>query len=118
MDKLKKLEAEFDRLRKDLCNISYFKKGSISRCYQTCGNKSCRCYNDKEYRHGPYFLWTSKENNKSKSILVPELMVKEALGYIEDYKKLKQLIKRMEEVSEEIFKIRIREYKTKTKNYK
>jgi len=118
MDDIKKLKDEFERLRRKVCDIGYFKKGSITKCFQTCGNKNCRCHKDKQYRHGPYFMWTSKEKNRSKSILVPEVMVEEASAFIEDYKKLKELIKSMEDISEKIFKSRIIEHKTKIKNCK
>jgi len=50
MDKLKE---EFDRVKGEICSISYLKKGSLSKCYQTCGTPGCKCHKDKKYRHGP-----------------------------------------------------------------
>jgi len=112
MDKLKE---EFDRIKGEVCSISYLKKGSLTKCYQTCGNKSCRCHKDKKYRHGPYWWWSTKENGKTKSILVPEGMLSEVRSYIDNYKLLKSRIKILEEISEKIIKIRIENYKRQFK---
>ena len=110
-----KLKEEFDRVRRDMCSISYLKKGSITKCYQTCGNPGCRCHRDKKYRHGPYWWWSTKEGGKTKSILVPEEMLSEVRAYIDNYKLLKSKAKKLEEISERIIKIRIKEYKMKKK---
>lgn len=108
---LDKLKEDFKKIKDDIQSISYLRKGSIAKCYQTCGTASCRCHKDKKYRHGPYWWWTSKEDGKSKSILVPEGMLGEVRSYIDNYKLLKSRLKMLEEISEKIIKIRIKEYK-------
>jgi len=117
-DKLEKLKEDFKKIKDEVCSISYLKKGSIAKCYQTCGTASCRCHKDKKFRHGPYWWWTSKENRKTKSILVPEGMLSEVRSYIENYKILKSKIKLLEEISEKIIKIKIKNYRKKLRKSK
>jgi len=115
MDKLKE---KFDRIKDEICSISYLKKGSILKCYQTCGNPGCRCHKDKKYRHGPYWWWSTKVNGRTRSILVPEGMLSEVRSYIDNYKLLKSKIGEMEEVSEKIIKLRIKDYRKRHKKGK
>ena len=112
MDKLKE---QFDRVKNEICSISYLKKGSLSKCYQTCGNPGCRCHRDKKYRHGPYWWWSTKENGKTKSILVPEDMLSEVRLYVDNYRLLKSRIRILEEISEKIIKTRIKDYRRQLK---
>ena len=112
MDKLKE---QFDRVKGELCSISYLKKGSLFKCYQTCGNPGCRCHKDEKYRHGPYWWWSTKENGKTKSILVPEGMLSEIRSYIDNYRLLKSIIRILEEISEKIIKAKITDYRRQLK---
>jgi len=115
MDDLDKLKEEFRKIKGEVQAISYLKKGSLTKCYQTCGTAGCRCHKDKKYRHGPYWWWSSKEDGKTKSILVPEGMIGEVRSYIDNYKLLKTKVKMLEEISEKIIKIRIKNYKKELK---
>ena len=112
MDKLKE---EFKRVKDEIYSISYLKKGSLSKCYQTCGTPGCRCHKDKKYRHGPYWWWSTKKNGKTKSILVPEGMLSEVRSYIDNYKLLKSKTKKLEGISEKIIKARIKDYRKEQK---
>ena len=115
MADLDKLRKQFEETRNDLCSISYLKKGSLSKCYQTCGTSSCRCHRDKKYRHGPYWWWSTKEKGKTRTILVPPEMLSEVRSYIDNYKLLKSKAKKLEEISERVIKTRIGEHKRKKK---
>jgi hypothetical protein len=115
MKDLEKLKKEFEETRKELCSISYLKKGTLSKCYQTCGTASCRCHKDKRYRHGPYWWWSTKKGGRTKTILVPQEMLSEVRSYIDNYKLLKSKAKKLEDISEKIIKTRIKEHKMKKK---
>jgi len=112
MDKLKE---QFDRVKGEVFSISYLKKGSLTKCCQTCGNPGCRCHKDKKYRHGPYWWWSTKENGKTKSILVPEGMLSEVRSYIDNYRLLMSMVKQLEEISEKIIRAKITDYRRQFK---
>ncbi len=117
-DKLEKLEQDFKKIKDEIFSISYLKKGSIAKCYQTCGTTGCRCHKDKKYRHGPYWWWSTKVDGKTRSMLVPEGMLDEVRIYIENYKFLKSKVKLLEEISEKIIKIKIKNYRKELKKSK
>ena len=110
-----KLKDEFELVKKEIAGISYLKKGSIVKCYQTCGTASCKCHKDKKFRHGPYWWWTTKENGKTRSILVPKQMLDEVRSYIDNFKLLKSKVKLLEEISEQIIKSKIKIYRKELK---
>nr|MBU1328842.1 hypothetical protein [Candidatus Omnitrophota bacterium] len=110
-NKMEKLKEEFERIKKEIASIGFVKKGSITKCYQACRNPNCRCNKDPKFRHGPYFLLTSKEKAKTKTFSVPEGLLSEVRRYVENYKILKSRIKLLEEISEKIIKIKIKKYR-------
>ncbi len=107
--------SRFEKIKKEMTKIGFFKKGSITRRWQTCGNPNCKCSKDKELRHGPYYWWTFKENARTKAILVPEKMLPEVKSYIENSKLLQNKIKLLEKLSEKIIKMKIKIYRKKFK---
>ena len=104
---IKNLEEEFEKVKSEIINIGYLKKGSIVKCYQTCGTASCKCHKDKQFRHGPYLWLTFKNNGKTKSILIPEQLLSEVKSYIENFNLLKSKIASLEEISEKIIKFKV-----------
>ena len=110
-DKIQKLKEEFERIKKEIAVIGFVKKGCLTKCYQSCRNPNCRCNKDSRFRHGPYFLLTSKEKAKTKTFSVPEGMLSEVRGYIDNFKLLRSKAKRLEEISEKIIKIKIKNYR-------
>jgi hypothetical protein len=61
----------------------------------TCGQPTCRCKADPEARHGPYWLLTNKKSGKTVTRYIP---AQHAALYQEaavNYKKLKQLLRRI-----------------------
>lgn len=116
MQKIEKLKKDFYSLREEIASIGLFKKGSISKCYQECRSAGCRCHKDRKYRHGPYYLLTTKDKAKTKTFSVPRDMVPEIKGYIDNYHLLKSKLKLMEEVSEKIVKMKIADYRKSSKS--
>jgi len=106
---------EFEREKKKILDIGVFRNGSITKRWQTCGNPNCKCKTDKEYYHGPYYWWTTKEKGKTKAILVPQEMLDDAYEYIEQSRQLKNKINILSRLSDKIIRNRI---KTFRENYK
>ena len=63
--------------------------GTIIRKYGPCGKESCRCTRNKKYWHGPYYIWTRKENGKTvtQSLSKTQVMFcKKAIGNMQKLK--------------------------------
>ncbi len=54
-----------DKIKRQINNLDDILLGSITKRYGTCGKKNCRCHIDLKNRHGPYYIWTRKENGKT-----------------------------------------------------
>jgi hypothetical protein len=43
------------------------RRGSVSERYMKCGQRECRCQEDRQARHGPYYSLTRAEGGKTRS---------------------------------------------------
>ena len=43
------------------------RRGSVSKRSMKCGHKQCRCHQDAQARHGPYYSLTRMEGGKTRS---------------------------------------------------
>lgn len=96
--------TEFQTLKNDLLQIDIFRKGSISKIYQVCGKKNCRCHTNKDFRHGPYYYWTLKEKGKTITLKIPSDYIFLAQIFIDNSKNLQKKLKRLEILSDSIIK--------------
>lgn len=64
--------------------------GSISSSYAKCGSKECRCYSDKEFRHGPYYRWTGIIDGKRTTKALTKDQYQECKRRIKNYKEFKR----------------------------
>ena len=53
-------------LMEQLNSLMPFCDGTIHEEFRTCGKPNCKCRDDKSKKHGPYYVWTTKENDKIK----------------------------------------------------
>ena len=115
---VQKLKQEFEKIKKEIASIGLVKKGSITRTYQSCRNPNCRCNKDPRFRHGPYYLLTTKEKARTRTFSVPQGMLSEVGSYMDNYNLLKSKVKLLEGVSEKIIKLRITDYRRQHKKGK
>lgn len=108
---LEKQLRAFEEIKKEFLSVGLFKKGTISKRWMTCGRTNCKCHSESKYRHGPYYWWTSKQNNKTYSILVPHSLLKEAKAYLKNYQMLCKLFSRLEQLSERIVHKKINSFR-------
>ena len=74
-------------------------QGSLLKQYKQCGKKRCRCHQDKQYWHGPYWIWTRKEKGKTVTKTLNKtqiLMFKKAQ---KNLKEINQLIEKWKKLS-------------------
>ena len=77
--------------------------GSLVESKRKCGNKNCRCANGGEL-HSAYIL-TKRENGKTKTIYIPVDMVEEVREWSFEYKKIKELIHEIDQLSEKVIAV-------------
>lgn len=117
-DQIKKWLKEFNQIKGELLEIGPFRNGTIIKRWQTCNKAGCKCREDKNFRHWPYYSWTTKEKAKTVSINVPEELIKEANAYVTNAKAVKEKIKKMSNLSDKIIQRKIDEVKKSIKKTK
>jgi len=90
------------RIRATLNGIDYLCSGTLLERMKMCGKPDCRCAQDPEARHGPYYEWGHMKAGKLVHRTVsPEQATKLRLA-IANYRKAKKLIQAWEDVSERL----------------
>lgn len=77
--------------------------GSLVESKRRCGNKNCACANGGP----PHSAWiiTKNTGGKTRSVYVPVSMVPELRKWTAEYKKLKALIKEIDQLGERIIAV-------------
>ena len=96
------------------CNT--FISGSFVRTGRKCGNPSCRCATGGK-KH-PCCLLTSKVKGKTKAVYVPVAMESEVEQWVNEYRKIKKLLKEIDQLSEQIIKQHVKSTRAVNKNLK
>jgi len=94
------LEKQITARIKKIGECKQFIVGSLVESKRKCGNANCRCANGGEL-HSAHIL-TKRENGKTKTIYVPVNMVKEVGKWSREYKKVKELIHEIDQLSEKV----------------
>lgn len=93
-------ETQFEKIKQEIASLGFLLPGSINEVYNTCGTPGCRCKDpDNPKKHGPYYYWTRKCDGKTVTRIIPKDKLSSFRTYNDNYKKLKELVKQMENVS-------------------
>ncbi len=95
-------ENRYKELQKELTKVGGICTGSVMSLYRTCGKPTCGCKADPDSRHGPYYIWTRKENGKTVTRSLSKQQAEVCRRYIENQKQLEQILDEMKRVSVEM----------------
>ena len=59
------MNMKIDRLKSKIISKDLILNGSVIEQYKQCGKPNCRCHKGRGYWHGPYWVWTRKEEGKT-----------------------------------------------------
>jgi len=99
------LQKQYHELAKQLSQIGYICKGSVSSVYVKCGKPYCRCKTDENAKHGPYTVWTRKVKGKTVTKYLSEKQAKLCREFIQNSKKVESIIEEMKALSVSILEI-------------
>jgi len=89
------------RLAKELVKPRPMRRGSVSERSMKCGRKECRCQNDPDARHGPYFSLTRAEGGKTRSRYLSAELAALARQQIEAGQEFRRQVERYWQACEE-----------------
>lgn len=81
------------KIKDKINKLDWILVGTILKQYKQCGRKYCRCMKDNKYRHGPYYVWTRKENGKTITKTLTAEQAKECRRAFQNMKILNKYIK-------------------------
>ncbi len=97
----KVLNPRIHPIQERIAEIDLVCSGHLQERTKVCGKPECRCATDASARHGPYFVWSRRENGRLvQSNLTPK-QAKRFKRAIADWKRVQALLKRWERESAE-----------------
>lgn len=92
-------EREYQELKRQILALGWARPGSVTRRFMPCGNPACRCMREPPLLHGPYYQWSHKIRGTTRSERLSEDQARRAKEWAANYRKLKQLLRRMERIA-------------------
>ena len=89
---LVKKKKRYEQLKREINEIGYILKGTITDRY----------YDKGEKKYGPYYQWTFKEGRKTITVNLSKEQNEKYGRAIKNYKKIRNILEKMEKISLEI----------------
>ncbi len=87
------------RIAAELAGLGLALPGTLIQRSVRCGWPGCRCHADPPQLHGPYWQWTRKRAGKTVSRLVPDDQVADYQHWIDNHRRLRELITELEDLT-------------------
>lgn len=96
----KKLEKRIEAIKAKLMTIGEMRPGSLSKQYNVCGVKGCRCKDPvNPKKHGPYYQLSCVYRGKSTTRFIRRHQLAEVKAQLARYKKFKALTEKWIELA-------------------
>jgi hypothetical protein len=93
-------------LRMKVLEIDHLCSGTVVRSMVRCGKSNCRCANDPDARHGPYYQWNRMKKGKLVHSTITEDQATLLQEAINNYRFVLKLLRSWEEESIKLFGIK------------
>ncbi len=100
---LEECELRHKALTRRIGDIGFIWQGSVSKRYLKCGKATCACQKDPDYRHGPYYYWSTKVGGKSVAKKLDGAHAEVLQEWVRNRIEMDSIIAEMREVSKEAF---------------
>jgi len=93
---------KIDTIIKKISTVGFIMPGNITKQYNVCGKPICKCKREKDpIKHGPYYHLSYTFKGKGHTMNIPLDKIEEVRKRNENYRKLKELIDDLIEISVE-----------------
>lgn len=96
---LRQCDTEYEQLKDRLSRLGYVLQGSVTERWNQCGKPGCRCKDDPNARHGPYYQVSWKEHGKTRSMYLDAGQVKLCRKFIANHKELERIHNEMRDLT-------------------
>ena len=101
-DVLRQARERIARIRAAINEMEYLSSGTLLRRMKVCGKPGCRCANDPDARHGPYFEWGHMKGGKLVHRMVTAEQAEILRRAIANYRSARKLLNTWEEITERL----------------
>jgi len=98
------LEAKRLKPLRKIKTLDPWVEGSLVSTSRFCGKKNCICHRGGPKHPVVYVTW--KEKGKTVSLYVPRSLETEVTKWVQNYKKLKGLMREISEIQKQIIRLR------------
>ena len=92
--RLKKTDRGIAHIRGQILKVDLQCPGSLVTRYNTCGKPHCRCAQDPDARHGPYYIWSRREEGRLVQTVVSAAEAKALERAIRNHRRVLDLLAR------------------------
>lgn len=96
---LRALQKSYDAIKSELQEIGFVMQGSVTERWKKCGTPSCRCTKEPDYRHGPYYQLSWKNEGKTYSVTLTHEQADLCRQWVRNNRMLENIIKRLRSLS-------------------
>jgi hypothetical protein len=101
-DILQQARQRIARIRAAINEMEYLSSGTLLRRMKVCGKPGCRCADDPDARHGPYYEWGHMKGRKLVHRMVTAEQAEILRRAIANYRNARKLMKDWEEITERL----------------
>ena len=103
------LAQQREDLHHQLTTLGDLRQGSLRSQYRKCGKPNCHCAHEGAQGHGPYWLltWADRDTGKTRGRSIPTGAVEQTRAQIEEYRRLRALVRELVEVSDRLCDARL-----------
>lgn len=99
---VQRAQARIQSIRAAVAGLDLLCSGTLSERLMKCGKPNCRCANDPEARHGPYYEWAHMRGGQPTHRYVTPQQALTLRRAIENYRRVKKLLREWEDNTERL----------------
>jgi len=80
------------QIRREILAIDLLCSGTVLKRWKQCGRPNCRCAHDPSARHGPYYEWSRRRNDRLLHSLLSAQQAEEMALAIKNYRRILKLL--------------------------
>jgi hypothetical protein len=103
--RIQHIRGEIDRIRSAFAEVEYICSGTLHTRMKACGKPGCRCAQDPQARHGPYYEWGHMVGGKLAHRVVTLQQAELLQHAIDNHRHAKRLLRAWEEQTERLIEL-------------
>ena len=102
---IQQIREEIGRIRSAFADVEYICSGTLHTRLKVCGKPRCRCAQDPQARHGPYYEWGHMVGGKLVHRVVTPRQAEQLQHAIDNHRHAKRLLRAWEEQTERLIQL-------------